>query len=404
MGLSLAVGKLAHLDDRGLEIATALREWLDHLIASETGPEEQRRKNAFFRMAHETAFTYLNRLAALRMCEERGLVIECVRRGMESDGFALYERLAGQALGDRGQTYRLFLECMCDELAVDLGVLFDRRVPHSLVFPSPACIAEVLQRLNDKHLAHLWQEDETIGWLYQYFNSRDEIDRMRKKELGGSPSPRNSRELAVRNQFFTPRYVVEFLTDNTLGRIWYEMQQGETVLKNECRYLVRRPHEIFLGPNEQPPETASTTADLSQEERLQRPVYIRASRGGTGGGGEGAREERQERRGGEEEGGRERERGGAGGEGGGRGAAEGGSAGEGGAEGTAQEGADRRRQVHRKGQRDGGRGGAGRHSGNGARREARQVAATTAGNVVRLVQDDRPQVMLEMAKLARPKR
>ena len=247
-GMSLAVGKLAHLDDRGLEITTALREWLEHLIASETGPEEQRRKNAFFRMAHETAFTYLNRLAALRMCEERGLVIECVRRGMESDGFALYERLAGQVLGDRGQTYRLFLECMCDELAVDLGVLFDRRVPHSLVFPSPACIAEVLQRLNDKHLAHLWQEDETIGWLYQYFNSRDEIDRMRKKELGGSPSPRNSRELAVRNQFFTPRYVVEFLTDNTLGRIWYEMQQGETVLKDECRYLVRRPHEIFLGP------------------------------------------------------------------------------------------------------------------------------------------------------------
>ena len=59
-GMSLAVGKLAHLDDRGLEITTALREWLDHLIASETGPEEQRRTNAFFRMAHETAFTYLN--------------------------------------------------------------------------------------------------------------------------------------------------------------------------------------------------------------------------------------------------------------------------------------------------------------------------------------------------------
>ena len=39
-----------------------------------------------------------------------------------------------------------------------------------------------------------------------------------------SQAPRNSRELAVRNQFFTPRYVVQFLTDNTLGRIWYEMR------------------------------------------------------------------------------------------------------------------------------------------------------------------------------------
>ena len=43
-----------------------------------------------------------------------------------------------------------------------------------------------------------------------------------------SAAPRNSRELAVRNQFFTPRYVVEFLTDNTLGRIWYEMTKGQT--------------------------------------------------------------------------------------------------------------------------------------------------------------------------------
>lgn len=136
-GTTLAVDKLAHLDDRGREIATGLREWLEHLFASEAGTEEQRRKNAFFRMAQETAFTYLNRLAALRMCEERGLVIECVRRGMESDGFALYERLARQLLGDRGQTYRVFLECMFDELAVDLGTLFDRRVPHALVFPTP---------------------------------------------------------------------------------------------------------------------------------------------------------------------------------------------------------------------------------------------------------------------------
>ena len=60
-----------------------------------------------------------------------------------------------------------------------------------------------------------------------------------------SAAPRNSRELAVRNQFFTPRYVVEFLTDNTLGRIWYEMRKGDTALKDTCRYLVRRPNEVF---------------------------------------------------------------------------------------------------------------------------------------------------------------
>ena len=66
-----------------------------------------------------------------------------------------------------------------------------------------------------------------------------------------SQAPRNSRELAVRNQFFTPRYVVQFLTDNTLGRTWYEMRQGKTALVEKCRYLVRRSVEVFLKEGEQ---------------------------------------------------------------------------------------------------------------------------------------------------------
>ena len=89
-----------------------------------------------------------------------------------------------------------------------------------------------------------------------------------------SAAPRNSRELAVRNQFFTPRYVVEFLTDNTLGRIWYEMTRGDTRLKEQCRYLVRRPNEIFLKPGETAPESSTKQDNLSQEELLKQPVHI----------------------------------------------------------------------------------------------------------------------------------
>ena len=55
----------------------------------------------------------------------------------------------------------------------------------------------------------------------------------------------NSRELAVRNQFVTPRCVVEFLTDNTLGRLWYEMLDGETALAETCEYMVRRPDDTW---------------------------------------------------------------------------------------------------------------------------------------------------------------
>src|SRR3990172_5256185 len=231
------------LTDDQRAAADDLRALLDHYAASIPGPEKSRRALAFDRLVREIGFTVLNRLAALRLCEERELVLECVRQGMASEGFQLFDRLTGGALGPRYDTYRAFLENLFDELGVDVGVLFDRRTPLSHVFPSERALEDVLKLLNDPALTHLWKEDETIGWIYQYYNDEAERKQMRDE----SQAPRNSRELAVRNQFFTPRYVVEFLTDNTLGRIWYEIRGGETVLRERCRYLVIRPDDKMTG-------------------------------------------------------------------------------------------------------------------------------------------------------------
>jgi len=269
-GVVLPLEKLTHLSPDQHAAARRLRDLLDHYTAGAAGQDSDRRKAAYERMVLEISFTALNRLAALRLCEERGLVVECVRKGTTSAGFQMFERISGGALGGRYDTYRVFLECMFDELALDLGVLFDRMTPQSAVFPSERCMEDVLAELNKPELTHLWTEDETIGWVYQYFNPPEE----RKAMRDASQAPRNSRELAVRNQFFTPRYVVEFLTDNTLGRIWYEMRKGSTALREECRYLVRRPNEVFLGPGEKAPAEKDDETDLSQEELLKRPVYI----------------------------------------------------------------------------------------------------------------------------------
>jgi len=269
-GTVLPTAKLTHLTEEQAAAARRLRELLDHYAAGAAGMPSARRKAAYERLVLEISFTALNRLAALRLCEERGLVVECVRKGTASDGFRLFERVSGGALGTRYETYRVFLECLFDELALDLGVLFDRFTPQSAVFPGERCLEEVLDELNKPDLAHLWTEDETIGWIYQYFNPPEERKAMRE----ASQAPHNSRELAVRNQFFTPRYVVEFLTDNTLGRIWYEMRKGDTRLKEECRYLVRRPNEVFLDAGEKAPPQDDADGDLSQEELLKQPVYI----------------------------------------------------------------------------------------------------------------------------------
>ncbi|MBU5638829.1 BREX-1 system adenine-specific DNA-methyltransferase PglX [Geomonas sp. Red69] len=258
---------LGDLDDSRRETARILRETLAHYMASSPSGGN---KEALDRIVREQAFTVLNRLAALRMAESRGILIESVGNGYQSKGFQLYERLAGPGLGETGDTYRCYVFSIFDEFALDLKVLFDRFSPQGRLFPREAALLELLNLLNDQELAHLWAEDETIGWVYQYFNSKEE----RKKMRDESAAPRNSRELAVRNQFFTPRYVVEFLTDNTLGRIWYEMTQGKTDLKESCRYLVRRPTEIFLKAGEKAPEQPGGDQNLSQEELLKQPAHI----------------------------------------------------------------------------------------------------------------------------------
>ncbi|MEN6481108.1 MAG: SAM-dependent methyltransferase [Anaerolineaceae bacterium] len=264
------IERLTALNDRQRETARILRETLEYYLAGNSNVNGKAYRDVLDRILREQAFTILNRLCALRMSEARGLVLESIAKGYQSKGFQLYTRLAGSALGETGESYRMCLFSLMDEFAMDLPVLFDRFSPQGRLFPREATLLKLLELINDPEIEPLWAEDETIGWIYQYFNSREE----RKAMRDASQAPRNSRELAVRNQFFTPRYVVEFLTDNTLGRIWYEMTKGETALKDTCHYVVRRPNEIFLGEGEAAPKQPETDENLSQEDLLLQPVYI----------------------------------------------------------------------------------------------------------------------------------
>lgn len=233
--------KLSHLDDQTLETARVLRGIFSHYQASEAAIRGKAgSKDVLERMVREQAFTLLNRLVALRMMETRGLLLESVANGYQSKGFQLYERLAGHALGETAGAYRNYLFSLFDEFAKELRSLFDRHAPQGRLFPRDPALLALLRLLNAGDMETLWDEDETIGWIYQYFNSPDERKKMRDE---GKSGPRNSRELAVRNQFFTPRYVVEFLVDNSLGRQWFDWTGARTALADQCRYLLIKPEE-----------------------------------------------------------------------------------------------------------------------------------------------------------------
>jgi hypothetical protein len=230
-----AIENLTHINNSQRETARIMHDTLAHYCAS-PGTDV---RSGLDRIVREQAFTVLNRLAALRMAEARGLLIESVGNGYQAKGFQLYARLAGAGLGETGDAYRTYLQSVFDELSSDLPGLFDRYSPQGRLFPREAVLMQVLAQINHGEIEPLWAEDETIGWIYQYFNSKEE----RKAMRDASQAPRNSRELAVRNQFFTPRYVVEFLVDNTLGRLWFNWTGGQTALRDRCQYLLVKPDE-----------------------------------------------------------------------------------------------------------------------------------------------------------------
>ncbi|MGG7633965.1 BREX-1 system adenine-specific DNA-methyltransferase PglX [Pseudomonas sp. ES1] len=231
--------RLAHLSDQDRQTAQLLRDTLAHYLAVDED-DKAHRIAAIDRIIREQAFTVLNRLAALLMMEARGLLAAAVvSQGQQSQAFELYKMVAGSALGETGEAYRTFLFSLFDEFAIDLPALFDRYAAQGRLFPREPALLAVLEVLNHHEIQSLWGEDETIGWIYQYFNSKEE----RKAMRDASQAPRNSRELAVRNQFFTPRYVVEYLVDNTLGRLWFNATGGLTELRERCQYLLVKPDE-----------------------------------------------------------------------------------------------------------------------------------------------------------------
>ena len=244
---------MGHLSADELEYREQIVSHLSHTMASGATA-----RDAVARLVREISYTHLNRLCAYKMLEMQGSLRrvvgsglgsdEVVGRGIKSNGFLFYladhpddEKL--WSTGKESVAYRHFLEWIGAALSDEVGVLFASSDAANGLYPPHRVLEGVLELLNAEDLKEVWNEDETIGWVYQYYTPKELRDQARKE----SQAPRNSYELSFRNQFYTPDYVVRFLVDNTLGRTWYEMRQGNTRLIEQCEYLVRRPDEMFFA-------------------------------------------------------------------------------------------------------------------------------------------------------------
>ena len=187
----------AHLTERQHILRAKIVAAIEHKCAAGMKPGE-----AVMDYIRDAAFTALNRFAALKMLEAHELVQECITKGDQSSGYKEFCGLApGVALLPDNAGYRLYIESLFDELSTEMKVLFDRRDPASVLWPRRKTFETLLSLLNAPELAPVWGGDETIGWVYQFFNSKEERQAMRDPKQGGSQAPRNGRELAVRTSF-----------------------------------------------------------------------------------------------------------------------------------------------------------------------------------------------------------
>ena len=221
------------LDPSGLADRRDIVEVVTHLRSEGNSPRE-----AAARLLREAVFTTLNRLVAIRIAEALGLLPPSLAEGDRSKGYRDVAELAPVFSSGGANGYWTYLTLCADELADDVPVLFDPRNPLLPLAPSPAALHDLVGLLADPENADLWAAPDCLGWCYQFFNTSEERRAMRE----ASQAPRDSRELAVRNQFFTPRYVVDFLVQNSLGRRLLDAEPSSPLI-DDLPLLVDPPTE-----------------------------------------------------------------------------------------------------------------------------------------------------------------
>jgi len=219
----------------GLLEAAETRDLLERYVAEEKEAGLDAAA-ARAKLKRETAFTWLNRAVAFRLMEERGIIKSTFSKQHKANAFIYYltEVLGEGTLpastpinpmgeGPVDTAYRKFILWQCQQLAADVSVLFDPATLASRLCPRPSELKRLAESTNAEALAEAWKpgNEETVGWVYQGFSSQElkaAFDAARESKKKFEPQ-----DIPAVTQLFTIKWVVRFLVENTLGRLWLEM-------------------------------------------------------------------------------------------------------------------------------------------------------------------------------------
>lgn len=254
-------------------------------------PQEQSQRRELVReiqakgynqVVEEVAYTWFNRFIALRYMEVNNYLPSHIRVFSNAQGTfdpeilkeALHIDLPGLDQNkvaeyiEKNETealYRYLLLTQCNALSESLPKMFEHMGGYTeLLFPNNILRPDsVLGRM----VADIPEEDWTdqvqiIGWLYQYYNTelKAETFDLLKKNVKVTKE-----RIPSATQLFTPDWIVRYMVENSLGRLWLEGHPNQA-LRESWKY--------YLDEAEQEPEVEAQLVVLRAQRQTLRPEDI----------------------------------------------------------------------------------------------------------------------------------
>lgn len=221
----LGLGVDAETDIPLTEDDKALRRRLKAIIDYHAKSKEtyaEARKTA----VNECTFTLFNRLAAIKVMEDKEFFPEIIARRAEF-GARSFEHNAWLEKHPEGHSMERegllpFIEDNFNEIAENYQFsIFNSRYPYALM-PRADELNEIIDAFNAVSAdpdcgADIWRGDDILGWLYENFNA------VEKAQLKESGEKTEYDKVSLQSQVYTPQWVVKFLVDNTVGKMYLEM-------------------------------------------------------------------------------------------------------------------------------------------------------------------------------------
>ena len=218
----------------------------------------------------EVAYTWFNRVMALRFMDANGynspMVVTPAPGQMRPE--ILQDAMSGavdeelnikkeELLLPEAVLYRRLLVAKCNVLGETMPFLFEHISDYTeLLLPEnllsdQSFVTDIRNGMTDDDCLNV----EVMGWLYQFYITDRKADAEAKKSRKGGLK---SDEQAAATQLFTPHWVVRYMVENSLGRIWMTLHP-ESRLKEDMPYYIPTP----AGQTDSIPEGINSVSDIT---------------------------------------------------------------------------------------------------------------------------------------------